>query len=182
MTDTIEIRRTRRLGGRTKLERRNPALVALASTVLPEQHIRWHGGAYWLGDLQLTYDRDVTDGRNVVLDEEANARLAERILRKTLEAREQPAWGTRVERQERILVGLQEEVIPSFRDGCYCHWRHPSLDDGWLTRSPFTGMCFAGMRLVDETMSHEAEGRTFESAIDALRASLVAKPRLVVVK
>lgn len=80
----------------TKLERSNPELTALAAQVMPGQRIRHRSGAYWLGDVQITYDRATgDDGRETELDWSGKVALAERILRGILAARADPAWGDR---------------------------------------------------------------------------------------
>jgi len=155
----------------TKLERINPALTALAAEVMPDQKIRYRAGAYWLGDLQLTYAHETTDGtvRELGAPHSAeNAALAERILRKCLAAREQPTWGSRWERQRRILIGLHDEAMPAFRPEHWCHWGHESLDDGWLYGSPGSGTFTAGLRLVGDENDAKADGATMRDAIETL--------------
>lgn len=159
----------------TKLERRNPALTALAATVLPDQRIHHRAGSYWLGDVQLTYNAETTGGVSRPLgkaDSPENAALAERILRRCLAAREQPAWGSRWERCRRILIGLREEVVPEFRTHHFCHFRHPSLDDGWLFRSRFGAHYTAGVHLVGDVADIQTERPTLEAAIEALWTQL----------
>lgn len=156
----------------TKLERANRALTALAHQVDPRTKIHHRAGAYWLGDLQLTYDRDVSGGRNVELDWPAKVALAEHILQHVLDARADPAWGSIWDRQRRVLIGLREDVCPTFRRGMYCHWRHPSLDDGCLVASSLGRGYTAYLNLVGEETEREADGATLEAAIEALWARL----------
>ena len=158
----------------TKLERANPALIALARTVDPHTKIYHRAGAYWLGDLQLTYDRDVTDGRNIALDWPAQVALAEHILRRVLDALADPAWGGLWERQRRVLIGLREDVCPSFRRGMFCHWRHPSLDDGCLVARSLGRGYTAYVNIVGEPQ-HEADAATLEGVIEALWIQLAPK-------
>lgn len=158
------------------LERIAPHLTGLAAEVLPGSRIHYRDKTYWLGDLQLTYSTETNGGRWRDLGaptSKANIALAERILRACLAARTQPAWGTIWERQRRILIGLREDTLPAFRPRHYCHWRHESLDDGWLFRS-FGGRlrACAGLRLVGAADSEEAEGATLEAAIETLWARL----------
>lgn len=134
------------------LERLAPHITGLAAEVLPGSRIHYRAKTYWLGDLQLTYSVETTAGRQRDLGaptSKANVALAERILRACLGARAQPAWGTPWERQRRVLIGLREDTLPAFLPRHYCHWRHESLDDGWLFRS-FHGSlrAHAGLRLV----------------------------------
>lgn len=151
----------------TKLERANRALTTLALMIDRRTKIYYRAGAYWLGDLQLTYDRDVTDGRNIVLDWAGKVALAEYILRRVLAARADPAWGSLWERQRRVLIGLREDVCSTFRRGMYCHWRHPSLDDGCLVANSLGRGYTAFLNLAGESQ-HEADGATLEGAIESL--------------
>lgn len=69
-------------------------------------------------------------------------------------------------------MGLREDVLPAFRRSHWCHYRHPSLDDGWLFGGGF-GRCYsAGVRLVGDLDSIKADGSTLEEAIEALWAKL----------
>lgn len=160
----------------TKLERSNPALTALAEQVMPGEKIHYRGKAYWLGDMQITYDSELMGGQSVALDWRGKVALAERILRGILAAQQDPELGSRWTRQRRVLIGLHDDVLPTFMRHNWCHWRHASLDDGWLFQSRLRDVCIAGIRLAREDVEDEAKAHTMESAIEALWNRL-APPR-----
>ena len=121
----------------TKLEMCRPELHKLAADV--GGSIYYRAGEWWLApwDKQLTYAMDARDRcRPRRLDLDGKAALAKELLLGILEARRQPAWGTEMERAERILKGLREEVVPNYRRGNYCYYRHGSMDAGCVFMTP----------------------------------------------
>jgi hypothetical protein len=160
----------------TKLEKTRPHLTEIARAVDPGRSIHYRSGAYWLGDVQLTYDRR----GDRVPDWLGQVELAEEIMRGILRARdEDPCWGDIWQRQRRVLVGLHDETLPRFRHGYFCYWRHPTLDDGRLSASPF-GRCAASVCLAarpDNEAHFEAESTSLVGAIDALWMKLTPGER-----
>lgn len=116
----------------TKIEMLRPELRKLAGDV--GGTIYGRAGEWWLSpwDKQLTYARDLRGGKTRILNMEGKADLAKELLLRILDARKQPAWGTEMERAERILAGLREETIPNLLRGHYCYFRHESMDSGCI--------------------------------------------------
>jgi hypothetical protein len=167
MSNVILIRKPRRL---TKIERQNPRLTVLAAQLGGE--ITQRQQAFWFGDVQLSY----TKRGDRVLTFEENAALAEEILGRIVTAREQPAWGTPVERARRVLHGLRTEMAPNFRDRHFNTWRHESLDEGVLWRSPMTYTHTAQVHLVGEPQIEvRLDGPGFTSVWGAVLDELAAQ-------
>lgn len=156
----------------TKIERLNPVLATLAAEL--GGAIYYRAKAWWLGpwDRQITYD--VRGGWQLSMNEKAA--LAEEILRKYLAAREQPGWGTVAQRAARIIHGLRTETAPGYMARHYCYWRHESMDQGVLFRTPLAGTISASLELVGqerievERQREDALGLSWDALLDDLAA------------
>lgn len=131
-----------------------PDVENMAAAVLPRCRLMWRKGSWWLGSLQLTFDIERANGRDVALDAAGNIRVATRRLQAVIGARAAADYGSVWDRQRRVLVGLYNEVRPTARRGFFCCWQHGSLDSGVLHQF---GEWRAEVNLWDaDPVSHEA--------------------------
>lgn len=104
-------------------------------------------GELWAnGDYQLTYKFQVSNGRQKALGESERIELAVDLLEKVKHARAH--WPSIELRHAKIIDGLENEVLPEYRDRHYNIYRDESLDEGWMIRTWISPKWEMGVDLV----------------------------------
>jgi hypothetical protein len=113
----------------TMLEKKFPE-VARKAEELGLGKIYYHDKEWWVGDgIQLTF-RMMGKPSQSATSWEARRKTALRRLQMIEDGRKQPEWGDLEARIKRVIDGIKNEIIPTYRPRHFNHWRHPSLDEG----------------------------------------------------
>jgi hypothetical protein len=153
-----------------KLEKNSPELRELAKELKME--IYYRGGEYWADgpmEIQLTYKIKINkDGaRQDVSSLSKRIETAIDRLKLVKKARQQPGWGTKRERYERVLKGIKVEGISKYRRDTFTTWNHTSLDHACLLAREYRREYTIWVKLVREK-EIEVTGKSWEDCLEQL--------------